>query len=130
MASSIRSSGVRSGRMAFNVQRLAFGVRRSTFGVWREWAVTLSWHSYFAVRFCALNQTTELNRRLKIASTRAPNAKRQTPNALPMEIGRDQNEESSYEVKEGPGDREADEQAEGRLEPLRGNVSGPDRGGP
>jgi hypothetical protein len=46
-----------------------------------------------------------------------------------MEIGRDQNEESSYEVKEGPGDREADEQAEGRLEPLRAIVSGPDRGG-
>ena len=65
-------------------------------------------------------------RRPKIASTRVPNAKRQT---LPMEIGRDQNEESSYEVKEGPGDREADEQAEGRLEPLRGHVRGPDRGG-
>jgi hypothetical protein len=47
-----------------------------------------------------------------------------------MEIGRDQNEKSSYEVKEGPGDREADEQAEDRLEPLRGHVSGPDRGGP
>jgi hypothetical protein len=47
-----------------------------------------------------------------------------------MEIGRDQNEQSSHEVKEGPGDREADEQAEGRLEPLRGQVRGPDRGGP
>jgi hypothetical protein len=46
-----------------------------------------------------------------------------------MEIGRDQNEESSYEVKEGPGDREADEQAEGRLEPLCGLLRGPDRGG-
>jgi hypothetical protein len=87
--------------------------------------VSLSWHSYFAVRFWVENQTMQLNRRPKIVST-PPNAKRQT---LPMEIGRDQNEESSYEVKEGPGDREADEQAEGRLEPLRGHVRGPDRGG-
>src|SRR6202035_1484639 len=47
-----------------------------------------------------------------------------------MEIGRDQNEESPYEVKEGPGDREADEQAEGRLEPFCGHVRARDRGGP
>ena len=46
-----------------------------------------------------------------------------------MEIGRGQNEEPSDKVKEGPGDREADEQAEGRLEPLCGHLRGQDRGG-
>src|SRR6202035_223799 len=40
-------------RSTFNVRRSAFGVRHLAFGVWRLVAVTLSWPSYFAVRFFA-----------------------------------------------------------------------------
>jgi len=39
-----------------------------------------------------------------------------------MEVGRDKNQEASDEVKENPGDGQAEEHAEGRLEPFRGRV--------
>jgi hypothetical protein len=39
-----------------------------------------------------------------------------------MEVGRDKNQEASDEVKEEPGDGQADEHAQGRFEPSRGRA--------
>ena len=45
-----------------------------------------------------------------------------------MEVGRDKNQEASDKVKENPGDGQAEEHAEGGLEPFRSRVRRADRG--
>lgn len=56
-------------------------------------------------------------------------AERQTLNALAMEVRRNQNKELADQVEEEPGDRQANDHANRRLEPSCGSVGGFDRGG-
>ena len=81
MASSIRSRGVRSERIAFNVQRSAFGVRglalRSTWDIGRSIPI-----SVFASALCQATQRRTPNPEHRtLNAERCANAERRTPNA-------------------------------------------------